>query len=131
MDSEIESAIDRSFTILRNRLDQFGTSQPNIQRLPGTGRIQIEIPGADNPQRVRKLLQGVARSEFYDVIDPSTLNSSLIVINAFPGKGQKTSKTKSSSVEETKEEDLSTLLGDSTKVKSDSTSRTDWIHSRT
>ena len=81
IDGEIENAIDRSFTILRNRLDQFGTSQPNIQRLPGTGRIQIEIPGADNPQRVRKLLQGVAKLEFWDVLDVSTLNNSLLAIN--------------------------------------------------
>ncbi|MBX2967403.1 MAG: protein translocase subunit SecDF [Cyclobacteriaceae bacterium] len=82
VNEEIERAIDRSYTILKNRLDQFGTSQPNIQRLPGTGRIQIEIPGADNPARVRKLLQGVARLEFWDVIDPNDINSSLMAINA-------------------------------------------------
>ena len=81
IDGEIENAVERSFTILRNRLDQFGTSQPNIQRLPGTGRIQIEIPGADNPQRVRKLLQGVAKLEFWDVVDVATLNNSLLAIN--------------------------------------------------
>lgn len=83
INEEIESAIDRSFTILKTRIDQFGTSQPNIQRLQGTGRIQIEIPGADNPQRVRKLLQGVARLEFWDVMeynDPQ-LNQSLAAIN--------------------------------------------------
>jgi SecD/SecF fusion protein len=82
VEEEIERAIDRSYTILKNRIDQFGTSQPNIQRLPGTGRIQIEIPGADNPARVRKLLQGVARLEFWDVIDPNDINSSLMAINA-------------------------------------------------
>ncbi|MCE2732637.1 MAG: protein translocase subunit SecDF [Chryseotalea sp.] len=81
VNGEIESAIDRSYTILKNRLDQFGTSSPNIQRLPGTGRIQIEIPGADNPQRVRKLLQGVARLEFWDVVEASTLSNSFIAIN--------------------------------------------------
>lgn len=80
IDTEIESAIDRSLTILTNRIDQFGTSQPNIQRL-GTGRIQVEIPGAENPQRVRKLLQGVAKLEFWDVIEPNTLNASLVAIN--------------------------------------------------
>jgi SecD/SecF fusion protein len=69
LDKEIDQAIERSFTILKTRIDQFGTSQPNIQRLQGTGRIQIEIPGADNPQRVRKLLQGVARLEFWDVAE--------------------------------------------------------------
>lgn len=81
VEQEIESAIDRSFTILRNRIDQFGTSQPNIQRLQGTGRIQVEIPGAENPQRVRKLLQGVAKLEFWDVVEVNTLNNSLISIN--------------------------------------------------
>ena len=66
---EIERAFDRSFTILKTRIDKFGTSQPNIQRLQGGGRIQVEIPGADNPQRVRKLLQGVARLEFWEIVE--------------------------------------------------------------
>ena len=65
INEEVESAIDRSFNILRTRIDRFGTSQPNIQRLQGTGRIQIELPGVDNPERVRKLLQGVAKLEFW------------------------------------------------------------------
>lgn len=79
--NEISDAIDRSFIILRTRIDQFGTSQPNIQRLQGTGRIQIEIPGADNPERVRKLLQGVAKLEFLEVADPSEMNNALMAIN--------------------------------------------------
>jgi len=80
---EVESAIDRSFTILKTRIDQFGTSQPNIQRLQGTGRIQIEIPGADNPQRVRKLLQGVARLEFWDVVESNDpqLSQAMFAVN--------------------------------------------------
>ena len=124
VNEEIESAIDRSFTILNNRLDQFGTSQPVIQRLPGTARIQIEIPGADNPKRVRKLLQGVAKLEFWDVLDPSTLNSSLMTINDVLVKEQR-NVTVASSTSETKNaddaSDLSSLLGDSTKTTSDST----------
>ena len=71
INGEIESAIDRSFNILRTRIDRFGTSQPNIQRLQGTGRIQIELPGVDNPERVRKLLQGVAKLEFWEVAELS------------------------------------------------------------
>ena len=67
INEEVESAIDRSFNILRTRIDRFGTSQPNIQRLQGSGRIQIELPGVDNPERVRKLLQGVAKLEFWEV----------------------------------------------------------------
>ena len=122
VNQEIESAIDRSFTILNNRLDQFGTSQPVIQRLPGTARIQIEIPGADNPQRVRKLLQGVAKLEFWDVIEPNTLNSSLMAINDVLVKEQRFSATTASSDKnESKSEDLSSLLGDSTKTSADTT----------
>ncbi len=85
LNEEVDGAIDRSFTILKTRIDQFGTSQPNIQRLQDKGRIQIEIPGADNPQRVRKLLQGVARLEFWEVVetyDPQ-LGQSLSAINTF------------------------------------------------
>jgi SecD/SecF fusion protein len=121
INEEIENAIDRSFTILRNRLDQFGTSQPNIQRLPGTGRIQIEIPGADNPQRVRKLLQGVAKLEFWDVIEPSTLNTSLLAINDVLVKEAKTSAPVKSTETKATDDDLSALLGDSTKAKTDTT----------
>ena len=69
INNEVEGAIDRSFNILRTRIDRFGTSQPNIQRLRGTGRIQIELPAVGNPERVRKLLQGVAKLEFWEVAE--------------------------------------------------------------
>ena len=81
INAEVEDAIDRSFQILRTRVDRFGTSQPNIQRLQGTGRIQVELPGADNPERVRKLLQGVAKLEFLDVLDWSQYAPAMQSIN--------------------------------------------------
>jgi len=121
VNQEIESAIDRSYTILRNRIDQFGTSQPNIQRLPGTGRIQIEIPGAENPQRVRKLLQGVAKLEFWDVVDPSELNAQLVSINDLLVKEQQANaKNNTAKTDTKKDEGLSNLLA-SDSTKSDST----------
>ncbi|WP_400193611.1 protein translocase subunit SecDF [Hymenobacter sp. B81] len=67
VDKEVEEAIERAFRILRTRVDKFGVNQPNIQRVKGTGRIQIELPGVDNPDRVRKLLQGQAKLEFWEV----------------------------------------------------------------
>ncbi|WP_421763511.1 protein translocase subunit SecDF [Ekhidna sp.] len=82
INTEVESAIDRSFNILRTRIDRFGTSQPNIQRLQGTGRIQIELPGVDNPQRVRKLLQGVAKLEFWEVHQQQEVAPVLMSINS-------------------------------------------------
>ncbi len=111
LNTEIESAIDRSFTILKTRIDQFGTSQPNIQRLQGTGSIQIEIPGADNPQRVRKLLQGVAHLEFWEIVEPNdpTLSRSLGAINDLLVKEQISSRLPSA------KKDLSNLEADTTK----------------
>lgn len=67
INTEVDDAIDRSFEILRNRIDKFGVIQPNIQRIQGTGRIQVELPGVENPQRVRNLLQGAAQLEFLEV----------------------------------------------------------------
>ena len=63
---ETNAAIDRTFEILRTRIDQFGVAQPNIQKLQTTGRILIELPGVKDPERVRKLLQGTAKLEFYE-----------------------------------------------------------------
>lgn len=91
LNEEIDNSVDRSFTILKTRIDQFGTSQPTIQRLQGSTGIQIEIPGADNPQRVKKLLQGVARLEFWEIVelnDPQ-LGSALDAISSFLVKEQR------------------------------------------
>src|SRR5258705_4321248 len=84
LNTEIKGAIDRSYTIIKTRISQFGTSEPSVQQLQG-GWIQIEIPGADNPQRVRKLLQGVARLEFWEIVEPydAQISQSLMAINQF------------------------------------------------
>ena len=65
IEGESESAIANSFNVLRNRIDRFGVTQPNIQRLGNTGRILVELPGVKEPERVRKLLQGTASLEFW------------------------------------------------------------------
>lgn len=81
IDTEVENAIERSFNILRTRIDRFGTSQPNIQRIQGSGRIQIELPGVDNQERVRNLLQGVAKLQFWEVAELNEIGGSLDAIN--------------------------------------------------
>lgn len=83
IDTEVENAIERSFNILRTRVDRFGTSQPNIQRIQGSGRIQIELPGVSNPERVRNLLQGVAKLQFWEVADPNEYFMELQAVNDF------------------------------------------------
>ncbi|AFK03106.1 protein-export membrane protein SecD [Emticicia oligotrophica DSM 17448] len=64
---EVDGAFDRAFRIIQTRVDKFGVANPNLQRLSGTNRIQVELPGVDNPQRVRKLLSGAAKLEFCEV----------------------------------------------------------------
>lgn len=64
---EVEAAVDRSYKIIRNRVDAFGVTNPTIQRIPGSGRIQVELPGVENPERVKKLLTDAAKLEFCEV----------------------------------------------------------------
>jgi len=66
---ETDAAIAASFNILRSRIDHFGVTQPNIQRLPNSNRIMVELPGVKEPERVRKLLQGSASLEFWVTYD--------------------------------------------------------------
>ena len=70
---ETNSAIDRSYQILRTRIDRFGVAQPNIQKLENSGRILVELPGIKDPKRVRKLLQGTAQLEFWETYNFSEL----------------------------------------------------------
>ncbi len=65
LQAEAESAISNSFNVLRNRIDRFGVTQPNIQKIGESGRILVELPGVKEPERVRKLLQGTASLEFW------------------------------------------------------------------
>ncbi len=62
---ETSSAYDRTYEILRKRIDKFGVAQPTIQRLQASERILVELPGVKDPQRVRKLLKGTAQLEFW------------------------------------------------------------------
>ena len=74
---EAESAISNSFQVLRSRIDRFGVTAPNIQRLGSSGRILVELPGVKEPERVRKLLQGTASLEFWPTYELSEVSSSI------------------------------------------------------
>ena len=79
--AESESAIANSFNVLRNRIDRFGVTQPNIQKLGNSGRILVELPGVKEPERVRKLLQGTASLEFWPTYDNTELQGYLSEAN--------------------------------------------------
>ncbi|MCC5943906.1 MAG: protein translocase subunit SecDF [Bernardetiaceae bacterium] len=80
---EIESAVSRAFEVIRTRIDKFGVTQPNVQLIPNTSRIQIELPGVSNPERVRKLVQDVAKLEFWEVYKVEEYTPFLQQINEY------------------------------------------------
>jgi SecD/SecF fusion protein len=79
--TEAESAISNSYNVIRNRIDRFGVSQPNIQRLEGSGRIVVQLPGVKDPERVRKLLQGTANLEFWETYENEEVFPALQEVN--------------------------------------------------
>lgn len=80
--AEVQSAVDNSFNVVRNRIDKFGVVQPNIQKLEGqTGRIMVEMPGIKEPERVRKLLQGSANLEFWETYNSQEIVPALAQLN--------------------------------------------------
>ena len=63
---KIDESIVSAFEVLRKRIDKFGVTQPNIQRLGTSGRILVELPGASDVERVKNLLQSTAQLEFWE-----------------------------------------------------------------
>lgn len=81
---EVEDAIGQVFTVLRTRIDKFGVTQPNIQKVDQLGRIMVELPGVKDPDRVKNLLKASAKLEFwetyynYEVVDFLVKTNSLL-----------------------------------------------------
>ena len=110
--AEVQSAVDNSFLVVRNRIDKFGVVQPNIQKLEGqSGRIMVEMPGIKEPERVRKLLQGSANLEFWE-----TYNSQEIV----PLLAQLNQRYAAGNVEEAPADSVKAEAAKTDSVKADS-----------
>ena len=120
---EANQAIDRSFQILRARIDKFGVTQPNIQKLEGSGRILVELPGVDNPARVRKLLQGSAKLEFYETFtNPEAfkyLSDANTAIAKANGAAKADNKVDSNSTDTTTKSSALAGLGSKAETKTD------------
>ncbi len=78
--AEADAAFDRTYQILKTRIDKFGVAQPNVQKI-GNGRILVELPGIKEPDRVRKLLQGTAKLEFWETYDNKDIFPMLEEVN--------------------------------------------------
>ena len=86
--SEAETSADRTFEVLLNRIDKFGVTQPNIQKLEGSNRILVELPGIKDPKRAEQLLQATAKLEFWETYDMRKLLGPFEKINDFLAKLQ-------------------------------------------
>jgi SecD/SecF fusion protein len=89
---EAQGAIDNAFNIITTRIDQFGVSQPNIQKLESGDRILVELPGVKDKERVRKLLQGTANLEFWETYENAQIIESLNKANEIIYNYEKTQK---------------------------------------
>ena len=79
---EINSSINTAFEVLRSRIDKFGVTQPNIQRIGNSGRIQIELPGAKDIDRVTKLVTSKAELQFWEVFSNVEVQNYFFSANA-------------------------------------------------
>ena len=116
--TKIDESITSAFEVLRKRIDKFGVTQPNIQRLGNSGRILVELPGAKDVERVKKLLQSTAQLEFW------TTEKNVEFFSFLQQANQVVKDIVDQSVEETKDRESSEiedLLAD-VEVKADSLS---------
>ncbi|WP_445455058.1 protein translocase subunit SecDF [Flavobacterium sp. HNIBRBA15423] len=78
---KVLESVESAFGVLRKRIDQFGVTQPNIQMLGNSGRILVELPGAKDVDRIKKLLQGTAKLEFWETYKIEEVANYLISAN--------------------------------------------------
>lgn len=118
---EADAAFDRTFEVLRTRVNLFGVAQPNIQKLEASDRILVELPGVKNKDRVRQLLQGTAKLEFWETYENAQVYPYLAQANdkikaLLDGEEESDSTEVAEAAEENPLEDLAE------KANSDSTS---------
>ena len=80
---KVDESIISAFEVLRKRIDKFGVTQPNIQRLGTSGRILVELPGAKDVDRVKNLLQSTAQLEFWETYKNDQLFGFLSAANEY------------------------------------------------
>ena len=110
---EVKGSINTAFEVLRSRIDRFGVTQPNIQRVGESGRILIELPGAKDIDRVRKLLQSTAELQFWEVYTNQDMAQFFFSANTKLAEILKTEETEvASDSTASSEDEIEDLLGE-------------------
>jgi len=108
---KVDESIESAFEVLRKRIDKFGVTQPNIQKLGESGRILVELPGAKDVDRIKKLLQSTAQLEFWETYKIDDLGNFLMAAN----NALKATEKSAIKVKETTKTGIDTLLTDKAK----------------
>lgn len=108
---KVDESVESAFEVLRKRIDKFGVTQPNIQKLGESGRILVELPGAKDVDRIKKLLSGTAQLEFWETYKIDELGNFLLTAN----NTLKLTEKSAVEVKETAKSGIDTLLTDKTK----------------
>ena len=108
---KVDESIESAFEVLRKRIDKFGVTQPNIQKLGESGRILVELPGAKDVDRIKKLLQSTAQLEFWETYKIDELGNFLMATN----NALKLTEKGAIKVKETAKTGIDTLLTDKAK----------------
>ncbi|WP_343330574.1 protein translocase subunit SecDF [Polaribacter staleyi] len=119
LQEEINSSIGTAFEVLRSRIDKFGVTQPNIQRIGNSGRIQIELPGAKDIERVTRLITSKAELQFWEVYTNAEIQNFFFTANSKVAEILKDNTVLEKAIDSTKKDDIDDLLGetkDSTDV---------------
>ncbi|PWG06606.1 protein translocase subunit SecDF [Polaribacter aquimarinus] len=119
LQEEINSSIGTAFEVLRSRIDKFGVTQPNIQRIGNSGRIQIELPGAKDIERVTKLITSKAELQFWEVYTNAEVQGFFFNANTKVAEILKDDTVLEKEKDSTKKDDIDDLLGeekDSTNI---------------
>ena len=119
LQTEINSSINTAFDVLRSRIDKFGVTQPNIQRIGNSGRIQIELPGAKDIDRVTKLITSKAELQFWEVYSNAEVQNYFFSANERVAALLKVDTVEEETVATDATDELDDILGasaDSTKV---------------
>ncbi|PWA07191.1 protein translocase subunit SecDF [Flavobacterium psychrotolerans] len=108
---KVDESIGSAFEVLRKRIDKFGVTQPNIQKLGESGRILVELPGAKDVDRIKKLLQSTAQLEFWETYKIDELGNFLMATN----NALKLTEKSAIEIKETAKTGIDTLLTDKVK----------------
>ena len=111
IEEEVSNSISTAFRVLRTRIDKFGVTQPNIQRIGKSGRILIELPGAKDIHRVKNLLQSTAELQFWEVYSNQDVSQFLLAANAKVEELLKNETSEETDTTAVSEKSISELLG--------------------